>query len=357
MSLDALLRYSDGVESSGRANAFMPAADNATPLGELHARVTLANTAFHHTGAVVVRVDQGGSGELNLLYDISQGVFGNPSRGRIALRSDHLTLTPAFGLALGGGGATIEALAGDWSFAEGNSTGALKLSAENIVLPSGALKGVDVAARGSMERYGLRWIVGCDQLQARGASATVNLDGTTFVLTRGLAGNERLDVSVPPVDIAPFADVVAEAAGGINKLGDWLTGLDPRGHLDSAIGRIDLVDRTLSYAASVSGVELEDFKGIPYMRNGAATIAGTEHALDIAVDDKDIALGFLNFYDAPFRLDAASGELLVWFKPGYLALLGRNLNAVVGDMTAKGTVCARPSRRPSRTTIPRDVAR
>lgn len=340
VSLDALLRYSDGLDFPDVRIVFMPAegADGvaAAPLGELQGRATFANTALRHSGEFVVRVMQGGSGELNLLYDVTQGIFGNPSSGRIALRSEHVMFAPAFGIALGGGGATIDTLLGDWSFAEGNSSGSLKLSARDIVLPTGALDLVDLSARGSMERFGLRWVVVCDQLDARGGRNSVRLDGAKFALMRPLKGGQNLEFSLPALDLAALSGVLDGAAGGVAKVDEWLTGLNPRGRLDRIVGRIDLVDRKLDFVGSVSNVALENFKGVPYVRNGAAAIAGTERGVEIRLDDKDIALGFLNFYDAPFRFDALSGDVLVWFRPGYLALHGGALEGVIGGMKAHG---------------------
>jgi uncharacterized protein (TIGR02099 family) len=341
VSIDALLRYSDGLDFPDVRIVFMPAADAEgrsaeTPLGELHVRATLANTARHHSGALVLGVVRGGDGEVNLAYDVTQGLFSNPSRGRIALRASDLMLEPALGIALGGGGATIETLSGDWSFADGSSSGALTLSARDVVLPTGALDAIEVAARGSMERFGLRWALMFDRIEVRGRHNSVRLDGAKVALTRGLEGSSGMEFSLPEVDLAPLTGVVRDAGGGIDRIDEWLTGLNPRGRLSAVVGRYDLIDHELSYGATASDLALEEFKGVPYVRNGSATVVGTENAVQIDLAGRDVELGFFSFYDAPFRFDQLSGQLLVWFRPGYLALSGRELSGDIGATRVRG---------------------
>jgi hypothetical protein len=134
-----------------------------------------------------------------------------------------------------------------------------------------------------------------------------------------------LDVSVPPVDLAvPFADVLAEAAGGINKLGEWLTGLDPRGHLDTAIGRIDLVDHTLELRRGGVGCRTRRLQRA-FRTCVTALRKLPEPSMHSRLRSMTKNITRISRISTTRRFTSMpSGELLVWFKPGYLALLGRN---------------------------------
>jgi uncharacterized protein (TIGR02099 family) len=336
-AFEALLRYSDVLQFPDVRVRFVAAdaGPDDAPLGELHGSVNLHSAMWDHAGALKVRAVQGGQGSVALSYAIREGIFGNPSRGRIALRADPLTIEPGFGIALGGAGIAVDALRGDWSFQEGASTGELQLDAHDIALPTGRLERVDVAARGVMQRFGWRWALAFDRLHAEAAGGSVDLDGTSVALVNALDGS-HIEVALAPVDVDLLNAVVAAAAGPSNRIGEWLIGLDPHGRLERAVARIDLTSREIDYTAAATGIALENFKGVPYVRNGAAVVAGTEHALDIKVDGRDMSLGFFDFYDHAFQFDALSGDLLMWFRPGYFALSGTQLAATIGRTHAAG---------------------
>ena len=57
----------------------------------------------------------------------------------------------------------------------------------------------------------------------------------------------------------------------VRGVDEWLGGLAPRGRVDDAQARFDVGKRELAYVARVSELALEDFKGVPQIRNGRAT--------------------------------------------------------------------------------------
>ncbi len=344
LSIEALLRHSDALELPDVRVQFVERTGTPNTVGELHLRAALANTLLRHAGALTMRVVHGGSGEVTLAYDVTQGLLESPSRGRVALRSSSLSIAPAFGIALGGGGGIVDELNGDWTFGQGDSAGSLALAVRDLTLPTGELSSVAVRARGSMERFGLRWAFVFDQLEARGApDVAVQLGDTRLVLNRNLEGASDLEFTLPAFDVEPLNAIVIAAAGKLERVNEWSVGLQPRGRVTRLVGRLDLTGMKLDYVAEVADVELENFKGVPYVRHGNATVAGTEESVLIGVHGTAMTLGLFEFYDTPFRFDTLSGDVLLWFSPEYLGLAGSELEARIGGMHAHGEFAvARP---------------
>jgi uncharacterized protein (TIGR02099 family) len=130
--------------------------------------------------------------------------------------------------------------------------------------------------------------------------------------------------------------VVRDAAAGVHGVEEWLGALDPRGRIDRGRMRFDIGDKTFSYAADVADLALENAKGVPYVRNGKASVVGTEHSVEIHLDGQRIALGFLDYFDNPTLFDHLEGSVLVWFTPGYLAVQGRDLAGAFGGSSVHG---------------------
>ena len=331
--IEEFLRYSDGLRFPDVRVHFAASRDSddsLAPLGDIQAQVTLANTGLRHSGEVVVRVETGGTGEIRLAYNLSDAWFGRPTNGEVAIDTEGLAIDPTFGLAVGGAGATIDQLHGQWSFTGRSSAGQLALVAHDLTLPTGALDGVDLALRGSTGRLGRRWDLAIDRLALTGSHGTVHLDQTAAAVQKSLAGWSNIEMELPPLDAEPVIGVVRDAAASVHGVEEWLGGLNPHGRIDRARVRFDLDNRALDYVADVSELSLENWKGIPYVRNGKATIAGTENSVDIHLDGDHVAVGFLDYFERPTEFDHLEGSVLIWFTPGYLAVQGRDLNGTFG---------------------------
>ena len=285
-------------------SVFMPAARLTQRLsGEVHARVSLANAALHHSGEFVVRVEHGGSGEISLLYDVSQGVFGSPTSGRIALRSDHLALTPAFGVALGGGGATIERLPGHWSFAEGSSTGALKLSARRYRAADRRPRRrrrrrarVDGSVWTALDRR-VRSVAGARRRSAIGQSRRHNV-----CIDAGSRRQRTPGRSVPPFDACAVCRRRARGRRRNKQARRMADGA--RSARTHRCCEMDGSTSSITRSVTPRRCRVSNSKTSRAFRTCATAprkLPAPSMQLEIAVDDKEIALGFLNFYDAPFR--------------------------------------------------------
>jgi uncharacterized protein (TIGR02099 family) len=324
---DVRVRFADPSRSDG--------ADSLAPIGEVRARVALANAGLRHSGEIVISVDRGGRGVLRLAYNLSDAWLGRPTNGEVVIDGERLAVEPAFGLAVGAGGATIDQLHGHWSFDGARSAGQLALAARGLTMPTGTLDSVDLALRGSTGRFGRRWDLAVDRLGITSAHGAVHLDDTVVAVEMGLSGRGDIDVALPALDAAPVVGVIRDVAANVPGVEEWLGGLNPHGRIDHARMRFDLDDSTLSYVADVSGLGLENWKGIPRVRNGKASVAGTEHSVDIRLDGDQVEVGFLDHFDRPTLFDHLEGSVLIWFTPSYLAVQGRNLSGTFGPSTVQ----------------------
>ncbi len=340
-ALENLLRYSDGIQFPDVRIRFERSAssDNAElleRLGEIHARGSFANAGLRHSGEIVLSVESGGSGEIRLAYNLSDAWIGRPTSGELAIDADQFVIAPEFGVGIGGLGGTIDQLHGQWSFSGRNSAGKLALTARSITLPTGKLDSLDVAMRGSTGRLGRHWNLAVDQFAMGGAHGNVRLDKTVLTVERGLTGWTSIEAALPAFDAAPMVGIVRDTAAGVYGVETWLGGLDPRGRIEGAKVRYDFDDRALDYEADASGVAIENWKGVPYVRNASAKVAGTERSVEITLNGDQVALGFLDFYERPTEFQHLEGSVLIWFVPGYLAVQGHDLAGTFGDSTIHG---------------------
>ena len=339
------LRYSDGLRFPLVQIHFAAGSrDMVTSLGDVRASVVVANAGSRHSGEVVVDVEHGGSGEIRLAYDLEDALFGRPASGRIALDAEHFVLEPLFGLAVGGVGVQVDQLHGQWSFSKDSSAGKLTLAARDLTLPSGALDSVDAVVRGSVDRLGRRWEFVADRLGAQSRHGAARLDDTVVAVTVGLGGATTVEAAMPSFDAGPVVGVVRDAAVNVRGVDEWLGGLAPRGRVDGAQARLDVGKGELAYVARVSELALEDFKGVPQIRNGRASVAGTEHSLQIRVNGEQMDLGLLSYIDQPIRFEHLEGDVLVWFVPGHLVVRGKGLAGTFGASTLRSQFSfARPT--------------
>ncbi len=337
--IEDLLRYSDGIQFPDVRIRFAGSKDSANalaPLGEIHARGSLANAGLRHSGEVIAQVEQGGSGEIRLAYNLSDAWFGRPTNGELAIDAEQFEIAPAFGVSVGAIGATIDHLHGQWSFSGRSSAGSLALSAHDLKLRTGMLQSVDVAMRGSTGRLGRRWNLAVDQFEVAGTHGPVRLDKTVMTVERGLQGWSNVEMTLPAFDAALMIGIVRDAAASVHGVEDWLGGLDPRGRVEGGRIRYDFDDGALDYVANLSGIALENWKGVPYVRNGTATVAGTEHSVEISLNGDQVTLGFLDYYEHPTEFQHLEGSVLIWFMPGYLAVQGHDLAGSFGPSTIHG---------------------
>jgi uncharacterized protein (TIGR02099 family) len=328
--IEDFLRYSDGlrfpdVRVRFEAPLLRDGAASLAQFGEVRGQVMLANAGLRHSGELVLRIDRGGSGELRLAYNLTDAWFGRPTNGAVVLDAERLAIDAPLGLALGGLGATIDQFHAQWSFSGPTSTGQLVLGAHDLVLPSGTLANVDLALHGSTGRLGRRWDLAVDRLAVTSSHGAAHLDKTVVAVEKGLTGWSTIDVELPSFDVAPVIGVVRDAAAKVHGVEEWLGGLEPRGRVDSAQARYRIDENTLDYVARISDLALQNSKGVPYVRNGAATVAGTERSVAVHLDGDGVELGFLDFYDRPTLFDHIEGSIVVWFVPGYLAIQGHDL--------------------------------
>ena len=326
-AVDDFLRYSDGIEFPDVRvvfNAQSPVGADA-PVGAIRARVALANDGLRHSGEIVVGVESGGSGELRLAYDLSDALLFRPTNGAVVVDAEALVVDPSFGVAVGAAGATIDRLHGRWSFTGRDSTGNLALTARSLAFPSGALDSVEIAMRGSTGRLGRRWSLAFDRLTVGGPHGAIDLDRTAALVEKTLTGWSDVEVQLPAFDAAQLVAVVRDAIGRVRGVDEWLGGLDPRGYIDGGRMRYTFDDHQLSYVANVTGLALDDAKGVPQVRNAAGTIAGTEHSVLIHIDGEQIGLGFLELFPHATQFDHLAGDVLIWFGNGYLAVEGSDL--------------------------------
>ncbi len=346
--VEDLLRYSDGLMFDDvlirfAETAVSGQAESLTPLGEVRTRVVLANTGLRHSGGIVVHVERGGAGDVKLAYNLSDAWFGRPTYGEVEVASQSFTMDPALGVALGGFGARIDRLQGHWSFTGSSSTGQLTLSARDLQLSTGALQAADLSVRGSTGRLGLRWNLVFDRLAIVGRHGAARLDNAVVAIEKGLNGWNNVDITLPSFDAAPVLGVVRDAAASVHGVEEWLGGLNPRGRVDGMQARFGIDDHNLDYVATISDLAIENFKGVPYVRNGAATVAGTEHSVEVNLNSNHVALGFLDYFDRPTHFDHIAGTVLVWFVPGYLAVQVRDLVGTFDSSSVHGAFAfARP---------------
>ncbi|NJN51199.1 MAG: hypothetical protein HC809_04875 [Gammaproteobacteria bacterium] len=308
-------------------------------LTRLEGRLQIRNENRRHGGDVRLAFVQPDceSCELRLRWQLTDGGFGFGIGldGSVALDGDGFEVPVTAARALGLGGGRFDTLRGRWAVADGDGIGSLELHARDVGLPRGSLDDVAFHLEASSALWHRDWHGRIASLDVRAGDHAGRLEDVGLGVLQGLTGTS-LDFSVRDVDLGNVAPVVRAALADVPVAVEWLDALLPRAAIEHLSGRFSFERRELSAVADVTDIAVENYKGVPRLRNVAARLVGNERGFEATVDGRDATLGLMDIYDTPMLLDAVQGTVRLWFKDKFLVVRGDDIDARFAGARAMG---------------------
>lgn len=269
----------------------------------------------------------------------------------------------------------LEVSDGYWADREGYGGGGLGLNLRGLDIP-----GVDTALEAEMtlaaQRRSSRVSAILSNLKVKGAREALDLSGIRLGLDVGeppsvvsdwLTTNE---LQVPLVDEADNATISVgpspmlrvwveelsleavtrffnQELSGWEPAGRWVASLALRGDLLNVQAFVDPGGPLLlGYAATLSDLHMQGYKGAPTLLGGQGQLWGHAQGAAVQLSADDVQLQFPDLFDNLWQVGHIQGVVKAWFQSGYFALQGNHLKAEVeGSQVAGSFSLTRPDER------------
>ncbi len=237
---------------------------------------------------------------------------------------------------LGVSAVRIENLVAQWQRTGADSSGVGSVEFADVRLPDGAVLsgGARLATRGEhethraelldvhLERRGERWELPPIWLNYRDSL----LEFWTDRLDLGVAGA-----------------FVGESLSMELAAGRWLQALQLDGKALNVRGYARLAPLQIGYAATIQDLNLNGYRGSPYIRGGAGEFMGHLRGAQMQLNAQSMDIQFPDTFRQRWLMDECQGLVQAWFRGKYFGLRGLNLRAAVaGTRVAGGFAVSRP---------------
>ncbi len=184
-------------------------------------------------------------------------------------------------------------------------------------------------------------------------------DAHTALITEGALSNdagvlplERMlahydggvaDLWAKALSLHTLAKVLAATLPG-SEVAEWLQGMDPGGNLRNL--RIGFHQGGIAFAATLDGLSLAPYRGVPLLRHGQGSLLGYEQGLLLALNSDALEIHFADTFRESWRLRNVQAHIHGWFSDGYLGLRSPTFRAELPEGPLAGAFAlARPAER------------
>lgn len=154
-------------------------------------------------------------------------------------------------------------------------------------------------------------------------------------------GGRGLDLWAQALSLDTLADVLAAALPD-SAMAQWLRGMDPGGTLRNL--RFGLHPTGPAFAATLDGLSLAPYRGVPLLRHGQGSLFGYERGLLLALNSDALEIHFADTFPESWRLRHVQAHIHGWFTDGYLGLRSPTFRAQLPEGPLAGAFAlARPA--------------
>jgi uncharacterized protein YhdP len=129
------------------------------------------------------------------------------------------------------------------------------------------------------------------------------------------------------VDMGAVSEFLERALKGSERVRRWLSALKLQAEALNVRGYYRMPTGESGFAATLAGVDLDGYRGAPFMRGAAGELLGHAHGLELKLKSEDVLLKFPQTFTDTWQMPYLQGSLQAWFGKGYLGLRGVNLRA------------------------------
>ena len=240
----------------------------------------------------------------------------------------------------------VAQLAFAWQRSGSVSGGQFSMHLQDIVLPdeiglsvrlAGRVSGSENSHQGVIDEF--RWTH--ERLDESGVSGSWELPELRVRVEESFA-----EVWAGSMDLVLAAEFLEGAMAGIDLPSRWLRELNVDATALNVRGRLDWPSGEISFAATLADLELDGYKGAPYMRGGAGELIGYRHGVQFSLNSQNMLLQFPATFRDKWQLAYAQGVVQMWFKDGYIGLRGPKMRMrTPAHRVIGGFAITRPSER------------
>ena len=233
----------------------------------------------------------------------------------------------------------IESLAAQWQRVGKESRGIGSIAFADVHLPDGAMLagGASVATRGEQESHRAELV---DVHVARGDERW-ELPPIWLNYSAGL-----VEFWLDRLELGVAGTFVGEALSMQMAAGRWLQALELDGEALNVRGYARLAPLQIGYAATIQDLNLNGYRGSPYIRGGAGEFMGHLRGAQMQLNARSMDTQFPETFHQRWLMDECQGLVQAWFRGKYFGLRGQNLRAEIdGTRVAGGFAVSRPPER------------
>ena len=270
-----------------------------------------------------VHLSTRGTGGAVVQYAIVPAEYG--IAGNVSVVVKDLIISKTLG-ALWGISGDIQILQGQIDLGATSGEGHLDIELGSFEFPAGQVKqfsakaGVVIAAE--RDRYNIS------------ISEFGGLVEEDILLT--LVPGERVLMEIPDLDLHDASQLAGSVFSNVEALSPWLKGLKASGQLNQFALKYEIPGGEFSSFGRIQNVNLDEYRGIPFLRNVTASFVASRNAVDLQLDSENMQLGFKKLFVDAVKIDRAQGELLIHFPSDYFGIIGEGLHLQIGDAWLKG---------------------
>ncbi|NIP13593.1 MAG: hypothetical protein GWM88_02150 [Pseudomonadales bacterium] len=138
---------------------------------------------------------------------------------------------------------------------------------------------------------------------------------------------ELIQFWTPSVDMGGVSEFLERALKGAERTARWLRALDLQAEALNVRGYYRLPTGESGFAATLADIDLDGYRGAPFMRGAAGELLGHARGLELKLKGEDVLLKFPQTFTDTWQMPYLQGGLQAWFGNGYLGLRGVNLRA------------------------------
>ncbi|MEZ5558760.1 MAG: AsmA-like C-terminal region-containing protein [Pseudomonadales bacterium] len=231
---------------------------------------------------------------------------------------------------LGPSALTLDHLNFSWQRGEARSQGAWSIRADGFQLPGGGALATTLTGEigGTAERQ----LGSIRDWQLTEADQTWTLPDVHVEVTPELVLGW-----IETLDLGTAARFAEGALAGVEPAASWVRALAIEGRAHNLRGYYRPGSKDFGYAATLDGLNLEGYKGIPWVRGVAGELIGYAHGMQLNVNAEALDLQFPDMFTKRWRVSHVQGPLQAWFGQGYFGVRGYNLRADLADPAGAST--------------------
>jgi uncharacterized protein (TIGR02099 family) len=155
--------------------------------------------------------------------------------------------------------------------------------------------------------------------------------------------DQQVQLWVDQVDLSAVNHFAGKVTAPTDRINRWFQGLAARGEANDVWAFVRRSDRdddppwNFGYGARLTHVHTRAFNGVPEIHDAGAEIVGHRRGFAATITSPDLRVAFPETFARGWDATQTTGTVQVWIRPGFSAVLGRDLKATALGINTRGS--------------------